>query len=1531
MLKVGETKPGIIEKANEMVDGLKGRMHKIGTTKEENIIKWLRTVAAAGRKRSVLRGASDIKEFGVPKPGGAKAFEVVGIPLKEPGFYVVEMESKILGSALLSGGYLDSDGVLQKDPVYVPTAALVTNLGVHFKQGRESSLVWVTTLDKAKPVRDASVTIRDCAGKQIWSGKTDEQGIARISKSLPDQEQLPTCPFTPDQDSYYDSPQLRALDGMRGGMFVFAKKGGDMSFVHSSWSEGIETWRFGLPGGSYEGPVIAHTIFDRTLLRAGETIHMKHVIRKHTMAGFELLKTDDLPDKLVIEHMGSDKKYEFSLKWRSPGVAESDWKIPEDANLGQYEVTLVGKSEKKSRRWRYSSGNSWRSGGFRVEEFRIPLMKGIIQPPKEPAVNASEVGVDIMVSYLSGGGAGNADIKLRSVVQPKYVSFESYDDFVFANGGVKEGMEKYSGSRYEGDEESTASRKPKVIASSAKLDQYGALRTKIGPLPRADFPQEAAVELEFRDPNGEVQTVSSRIPLWNSRVLVGIKPDSWAASKEAFKFHLIAIDLTGKPLAGVPVKADLLQRKSYSHRKRLIGGFYAYEHMTETKKIGTFCEGTTDAKGLVICEIKSPVSGNVIIQAGAKDAEGNTSTASRDVWVFGKSDWWFNASDNDRIDLLPEKKKYEPGEKAKFQVRMPFRSATVLVTVEREGIIEAFTKKLSGKSPVIEVPIKGNYAPNVFVSALCVRGRVEGVKPTALIDLGKPAFKLGISEIKVGWKTHELRVNVSSSQDVYRIREKAPVKIKVRTTTGGLPPKGSEVSVAAVDEGLLELMPNNSWKLLDAMMTQRGYEVQTSTAQMQVVGKRHYGLKALPHGGGGGKQTTRELFDTLLLWKGTVKLDDNGEASVTIPLNDSLTSFRIVAVALGTHGKSGGLFGTGQTSIRTTQDLMLLSGLPQLVREGDSFSAGFTARNASRRPLDITVAASSAQHKSLKPIDLQLLPGEAKELSWNVTIPHGIDSLVWEVSAKEKNGEAADKLKVKQKVIPAVRVSTYQATITQVKDSFTMEVEKPHDAAAGRGGIKVILKPKLAEGIAGITEYMKWYPYTCLEQKTSIAVALRDKALWENVVSAMPSHMDGDGLLKYFSLMQYGSDCLTAYILSISSEAGWTIPENIKARIVDGLTGFVNGKVIRGSALRTADLSIRKIAALEALSRTIEIKPELLGSISIEPNLWPTSAVIDWMNVLLRSRDIPQRAARLKEAEQILRSRMNFQGTTMGFSTEQSDYLWWLMVSTDVNAVRSVLTLIDLGNWNEDMPRVIRGAVGRQHKGRWSTTVANAWGVLALEKFSNKYESVPVTGKTSASLAGHKKSLDWKAAPDGGSMMLKWPKGRDSLSVTHSGTGKPWATIQSLAAIPLKEPLSSGYKIKKTLTPVVQKEKSAWNRGDVVRVKLELEAQADMTWVVVNDPVPAGSSILGTGLGRDSQILTRDEKQTGWVWPAFEERSFEAFRAYYEYVPKGKWTVEYTVRLNNDGDFVLPETRVEALYSPEMFGMIPNGKMEIGK
>jgi uncharacterized protein YfaS (alpha-2-macroglobulin family) len=181
-------------------------------------------------------------------------------------------------------------------------------------------------------------------------------------------------------------------------------------------------------------------------------------------------------------------------------------------------------------------------------------------------------------------------------------------------------------------------------------------------------------------------------------------------------------------------------------------------------------------------------------------------------------------------------------------------------------------------------------------------------------------------------------------------------------------------------------------------------------------------------------------------------------------------------------------------------------------------------------------------------------------------------------------------------------------------------------------------------------------------------------------------------------------------------------------------------------------------------------------------------------------------------------------------------------------------------------------------------------------------------------------------------MFLPW-NGNDRLAVTHQGTGKPWLTLQSVAAIALKEPFSAGYTIRRTVTPVEQADKSLpagqYTRGDVLRVSLEVIGTADMTWVAITDPVPAGATILGSGLGRDSEIATQGEKRSGYGWPAFEERAFEAFRSYYEYLPKGTVKMEYTVRLNNAGEFQLPPSRVEALYAPEMFGEAPNARVKV--
>ena len=1467
---------------------LKGRIFQIPPDRAGQMLDWIKKISGRSwddREKSVFGPVTSAKAraFTVPKLHGPKAFEVVGIPLPKPGFYVVEIESEILGAALLGA----------PKPMFVPTAVLATNLSVHFKWGLESSLVWVTALDTGKPVSQAAVVIRDCAGKSLWEGQSARDGVAR-TQGLPPRGKSLQC-----------GDHL-----LEGGLLVSAQLGDDMAFVHSSWNDGIEPWRFQLPT-EYEASLItAHTIFDRTLLRAGETAHMKHLLRRHVSSGFSRVPDDQRPGTVVLTHAGSDQKYEIPLRWDPAGIAETAWKIPREVRLGNYQVTLATKGR-----------DGYYSGEFRVEEYRVPLMKGSLQAPSRMLVAPASVPLDLTVSYLAGGAAGSLPVRVRHVVQPKpAVVFPAFDAFYFSNGKIKEGLTRHGAD--EGEAQPDKPFEPKSV--DLTLDRLGSARTVISGLPRIEQPMDILAELEFRDPNGETQTVSTRIPVYPADRLVGIKPASWlAADPSSFRFQVAVVDLNGKPIAGAPVRVDVFERKTYSHRKRLVGGFYAFEHATEIRRAGGLCEGKTDPRGLLLCDQRPSLSGNVILQATTTDSAGRETTANRDVWVAGKEDWWFAARDSDRIDVIPEMKHYEPGDKARFQVRMPFRRATALVTVEREGIAEVFVRELQGKEPIIEVPVKGSFAPNVFVSVLAVRGRVGGVRPTATVDLGRPAYKLGIAEIRVGWKAHELKVKVSTDRPVYRVREKARVDIVVTTAEGTAPPAGTEVALAAVDEGLLELQPNTSWQLLDAMMRRRGCGVETSTAQMHVIGKRHFGLKALPQGGGGGKQATRELFDTLLLWKGRVSLDGQGRASVDVPLNDSLTSFRIVAVATALDR-----FGTGSATIRSTQELMILSGIAPVVRQGDQFRATFTVRNTTEQSREATVSTRvKGMTEPLQPTTLKLAPGASQEIAWTLTVPAAVDALTYEVEARDGEG-AADRLSVTQKVVPAVAVRPFQSVLVPVEGEVRLDLERPNDALPGRGGILVSLKPTLVDGLNGVTDYMRSYPYTCLEQEVSRAVALRDLERWNRLMALIPAYLDSDGLAKYFPANPRGSDVLTSYILAIAHDAGWQVPNQPRKAMTEALQGFVAGRIILHSPLAAADLAIRKLSALNALSRWEKVEPVLLSAITIEPTLWPTSAVIDWFELLRKVSGIRNQSDRLREADQILRSRLNFQGTTMGFSTERSDFLWWLMVSNDTNAVRLLRSVVGVDSWREDLPRLIRGSLARQRRGHWDTTVANAWGVVAMESFSQAMEKTAVTGATAVTLTSTQ-TVNWNQTPAGKALSFPWPAQRSSLSIRTTGTGRPWATVQSLAAIPLRQPLSSGFKIRKTLTAVEQKRPGIWSRGDVIRVRLILEASSDMTWVVVSDPVPGGGSILGSGLGRDSQLLTRAEERKGWVWPAFEERSAEAFRAYYEYVPKGEWTVEYTMRLNSEGLFALPTTRVEAMYSPEMFGEAPNEAMRI--
>ncbi|MBV8465987.1 MAG: hypothetical protein JO218_08585, partial [Burkholderiales bacterium] len=637
LMKADKAQQGTVSKLIDMAKSAVGQDQKaapaytlpyrqITLTADADIIAWYQKLLKSGAwdNNALLKAEPRAQLLRLPTAADDREAEVIGMPLAKSGLTVVEVESARLGGRLYEPAA----------PMFVRSGGLTTNLSVHFRRGVDDALVWVTTLDKGWLVNAATVSIYDCKGKQLATGKTDNKGVWQYPKALPRER--------------YDCPN-----------FVFARLADDVSFVSSEWREGIEPWRFGVSTETERRDRnIYHAILDRGLYRAGETVSMKLVARETTAAGFGSSTDAQLGTQLRLRHLGSDESVVMPLVWKG-GVAEASWKVPTDAKLGQYEIAI----ERKHGKDMNQVGDA---GSFAVAEFRVPLMRGMLKLPVDP-VAASKVDAVAQVQYLAGGPAAGAPVRLRALLTPGgRREVDGFDSYTFSNGdvapivreggttdGEDEGMDE------SGDEGRT------LAPQDAVLDKSGGTTLSLSGWPAASMPTTLQAEVEYSDPNGEVRTTSASTILWPAALQVGYHFESPRKNGGKLPLQMAVVNLAGKPLAGRAVKAEAWVRETYSHRRRLVGGFYSYRNETRYVPMGQVCAGKTDAHGIFACQVESKRKGNILIRVSAQDDAGHTSMANGEIWVPGEGEeaWW-ESGDGDRVDLFPDKKHYDPGETA---------------------------------------------------------------------------------------------------------------------------------------------------------------------------------------------------------------------------------------------------------------------------------------------------------------------------------------------------------------------------------------------------------------------------------------------------------------------------------------------------------------------------------------------------------------------------------------------------------------------------------------------------------------------------------------------------------------------------------------------------------------------------------------------------------------------------------------------------------------------------------------------------
>ncbi len=930
----------------------------------------------------------------------------------------------------------------------------VTDLAVHAKLGATKGLVWVTRLSDGKPVPGAKLALHDRTGAVRWTGRSDADGLSPVPG-------LATL--------------LSAEEGRHGGVpfaLVAAESGGDVGVTLSSWEGGLEAYAFGLPS-DWEGnqPRSLGGVFpERGIYRPGETVHLKGVARIRKL-GVMRTPTTGTVQVRVTSSRGKEV-FSRAVPLTSFGTFSADVPVDADAPLGGHQVEAAWSGEGETAAWH---------GTFRVEEYRAPQFQVDVTAPAKALSSGEAVKAQVLARYLFGGAMSGAQV--RWTVARESTAFEPPGNagFSFGNGswwwddGAPQTLSDVAASG-QGDTDATG-----LLAVEAGTADATGGRTFV-----------YTVEAEVTDVNRQRIANRTSLTVHPASAYAGVKRRSsgFAEAGKADVLEVIAAAPDGGRKAGVDVEVAVKRREWKWIRKKGPGGTWRVETEVEEEKAAG-CRVTTAATP-VDCAFTPARPGLYVAEATLSDEKGRKQSTRFPFYVTGSGWVSWQREETDRLDLVADQRKYEPGQTARILVKSPFPEADAILTVEREGVLSSRRVRLTGAATTLEVPITEEHVPNVFASVVLVRGRVETKDAAAAdADPGRPQVRVGYVRLDVEKRSRRLDVTVTPDGAERRPRDRVTVDVKVADHRGQ--PAEAEVTVWAVDEGVLRLTAYEAPDPVELLHPPRGLSVRVGEPLIHLVERRRYGAKGETAGGGGGGDGSgagfRSRFVTTVLFAPEVRTDAHGKARVTFELPDNLTTYRIMALAVSRGDRTG----VGQAKVTAAKPLMALPALPRLARTGDRFEAGVVvhAPTGTLREVEVRAEATglALEGEAVKKVTLDGNRPREVRFAFRAAAPGEAVLRFAATSGRERDG-------VEQRI--PVRLPVEQeavATYGDTKDVRREALVPPAGVRPDVGGVELSLSSTALSGFAENMRQLVEYPYGCLEQLSSRLVpfvALRE-------------------------------------------------------------------------------------------------------------------------------------------------------------------------------------------------------------------------------------------------------------------------------------------------------------------------------------------------------------------------------------------------------------------------------------------------------
>ena len=1446
-----------------------------------------------------------------------------------------------------------------------------TNIGLDAFADNQNLVTFAADLKTAQPISAAQIYLFGGAG-----ATTDESGLASLD--------LP-------QSSKYHS-------------LLVAKLGDDTAILPENpefnrsdeWykKSNYSFWRW--------------SVFDdRAMYRPNEEVSVKGYVRNVTGGKFSDIGEYDGVNKTVFYKVVDSRQNEIlkgQTKLNAFGALDFKFKLPDNLNLGNASVNLG-----------FDEDADDASHSFQVQEFRRPEFEVAVKTETAaPYFVGDSAALEVEAKYYSGGFLGNAPANWTVFANQTNYTPPNRDDFNFGTfipwwGFYGGGYRNYgSSSQREFTGETNADGKHRIAVDFVAVNPAR--------------PYTLTANASIQDVNRQTLAASTTLLIHPSALYVGLRtPKSFVRRGESFKVETITTDLDGKAIAD----RDVTVRAVLTNWKIINNSWQNVEVDNQTCKI----KSTETAAN---CDFTAKEGGVYSITATVLDDRERPNESEVTLWVEGAQSAPKRGVEKENVTLIPDKKEYAPGDTAEILVNSPIVPAEGVLTLRRNGIVKTERFTMNESSTVLRVPIDERYLPNIFAQVDLI-GTAERTNDKGEIDKSlpkRPSLASGNLNLKISTASRKLFVTAEPLEKTLEPGAQANVNVEVKNDADE-PVANAEIALVAVDEGVLALtnysiknpledfytdiaagvtdhhsrenvllgnpkdttlsakqiesfsvdgQQLNSSEIVDVTSTEFTSLLRTDSKSVYkkwlekdvaylITDKKNQTIKI------------RQNFNALATFAPSVVTDANGKATVNFKLPDSLTRYRITAVAV-TKSKQ---FGKAESNITAKKSLQVRPSAPRFMNFGDKIELPVVLQNQTDQPLtvDVGVRASNAT----------LTNGGGKR----ITVPANDRVEIRFDAAADKAGTArfqigaiSGKLSDAAQIeIPVWTPATSEAFATygttDANGAIVQPIDAPKDVFSEFGGLELTTSSTQLQELTDGYSYVVNYPFGCTEQTASriLAIAaLRDvsnafeakdlpskkeiEARMTSGIQRLQQLQHSDGGFSFWRSDDESFPYISVHAIHALARAdakGYKVPRETLERgkrYLEDIEGKFPETYSQESkwAIRSYAYYVRNLLKDNQADNVDDfIKEVTLEKLSPESIGWLLSVLID------DKKDEDS----LKQVELIKRHLLNRVTETAGaahFVTNYSDGEYVLLSSdrrADGVILESLLKAEEAdkaanGKYDDDddedtppvarlsvadlNPKIVRGLLANRTKGRWENTQENVFILLALDKYFHVYENTTpnFTAKIwlGNAYAGQQKFAGRAVDSNLVSVPMDYlqkQKSPPNLVLDKQGDGRIYYRIGlnyapknlNIKAVDYGFIVSRRYEGVDDASDVKQNTDGSWiiKSGARVRVQLEMIAPTRRYHVALVDKLPAGLEIINSALAT-SEIVPREEydyqKPKRGYWFEFQNLRDERAEAFTSLLWEGAWNYSYVARATTPGIFVVPPAKAEEMYAPETFG-----------